>query len=314
MIARQIPLWSLSLLVACGTADRRPPVSAWTALFPDVVVHEPGARQLTRTGTNEQMLAVDRAVRVYIDADDEEFAKVRDEVARDPVQAYWLTRYLVMFVEKARERAANTDLREAKLAVGDEPVWSRPIRHIKALGAAAVPVVVLELLRSPVSDRVELGRELLREIGPEALPAWRDVFGIDEPRMRRRCANVLADWGTEHPAVREMLMTLRTDDEFGVRAAAYRGLASDPANVDLLVDALMRDPDPFVQRTIAVALGGHYSRQTAGALVDFMSRAVEASDYRAVLAADEALRKMSGRAERADLRTWRTWLTTVRDE
>ncbi|MCA8944318.1 MAG: hypothetical protein KDB80_17260 [Planctomycetes bacterium] len=225
-----------------------------------------------------------------------------------------MTHYLVLFVEEARSHAANVDLSKAKVPVGGEPVWARPIRQIKAMGSAAVPMIVLDLLRNRRSDRVELGRELLREIGPDALPAWRGVFDIDDSRARRRCAGVLADWGVEHAAVRQLLLELRADSDFGVRAAAYRGLGTSDEYVDMLVQALTTETDPFVQREIALALGGHRSRKAAGAVVDYLARSIEASDRRGMLAADEALRKMSGRAERADLRTWRSWLSTVRDE
>ncbi len=308
------------LVFGCGFAAcagtsgaSRVPISRWVDLYPELAVQsgdfETDKGLFRPRRSKEKIEAVDGAVRLYVDGDDDGFAKARDELAQDPVSAYWLTRYLLLFVIKARQ-PRQIDETDPDRMVG-EPVWKRPVREIEALGPAAVPAIVMDLLRDSRGDYRALARELLELVGPEGLPQWRGVFEIEDPKARLRGTEVLAGWQDRSAPVVALLDAMSRDEDWGVRGEAYRGLGRDASHAPRLVEALASEADPYVQRKIIEALADHKSHANASAIVGYMARAYDANDRRGMLAADAALRKMSGKKQRATLETWRSWLTTL---
>jgi HEAT repeat protein len=103
------------------------------------------------------------------------------------------------------------------------------------------------------------------------------------------------------------------DREFSVRAAAYEGLGlatrAEPSVAADLRAALANEPDPFVRRVIARALGGDRSKATALALVAFLRQSLDTGDRQATTAVHEALARLAdhdprrGRAYEA----WAQW-------
>lgn len=315
-------------LSACGaTRGEGPPIRVWEDLYPELVDPErrtEGPRKMfkARAFTPEQGRELDAAVALYI-AEDPAFAAERDRLAEDPVTAFWLAQFLVTCVVKARQATPNVDEDDPTLV--HEPVWIRPIGELRAMGEDAVPMIVLQLIRHRDSYYVELGRELLESLGPDAFPRWRGVLQIDDPPARRNGYQVLANWGAVNPVIAEELRKATRDPDFGIRAFGYRGLASDPRFLPDILAALDADPDPFVKREIVGALGAQFSKpkgeakatvsaRVAQAVVDYMDRCLEDGDARGMRAADASLRRMSGKSRAATVQAWRAWLSTLRAE
>ena len=309
-------LVSVLILAGCagGPKNDGPPIEDWESLYPEVVDPEREtegprgayrARWIDDDGPQGKML--DQALGLYIDGKDEELAEVQAEIAEDPLASYWWARQLCVFVVKAREAAEQ---RTGELSVGD-PVWNKPIGLLREMGAAAVPAVVLDLLRHPASEANELGRELLVEIGPPGMPAWIGVFQLDDDRAKRRLLEVMAEFDEHGPEMLAAIQRSTKEEDFGVRAAAYRALGRNADQVPMLLVALREDDDPFVRRAILDALAAHPTREVATSVVGFMADCLESGDRRGLLAADAALQKMSGRRHRATVEAWRAWASSL---
>jgi len=245
--------------------------------------------------TAEQNSALAAAERLYREGDPA-FAERRDELARDPATARWLTRMLVRDAVFAFDRRKATDEEFLRQAAGVDPLWDRALTHLRALGGAAAPCLIEDLLRHPRHDRRRLGVTLLGAAGPGALPAMHEVLASRDVALRRLAVLAVGEMQPA-PEATEVLQRAATDKEFTVRAAAYEGLgraAADPRVGELLRTALGSEPDPHVCRVIAGALGRDPSRASALALVAYMRRSLDAADKQGFAAAHEALARLAG--------------------
>jgi hypothetical protein len=312
----RIPVLGL-LAAGCTAAPPAGPSERdWSALYPELAADaEPAAPAgearpaglfAARRPDRECRTRLDAAIRTYVEDGDDAFASQRDELASDPVAAFWLTRALVLFVVTARDAAPAVE--EVLVA---EPAWERPSRQIAAMGAAAVPCVVLDLVRNQRGDRLHIGAELLQRIGAPGLTRWQPVLRFEDPVLRRSLVEAVAGFEELSPPAVDELERAARDADFGVRAAAWRGLGRDPASIPRLAAALATETDPFVRRALVETLARHPTRGAASALVDHLQRCTERGDRDGALAADGALRKMSGRTRRADPATWRAWVDTL---
>ena len=297
-IARVSIRWSLALsclLVACGAA-------------PDRIAPTPVEKSAPVPLTPEQNKALAAAERLYR-ANDEAYPAARDELAKDPVTALWLTRMVARDAVVAFDRRQASDGDFLRQAVGTDPVWDRALVEIEALGATAVPCLITDLLRHPRHDRRRLGVTLLARTGADSIPAMRTELEGPDDALRR--LTVLAVG--EMPAGEGPLGALRAaakDPEFTVRSAACEGLARmGTAGFADLRAALTAESDPFVRRVAARGLGGDRTRITAEALLTYMRACAVAGDRDGVAAAHEAMSRLADRDPRRPrgVEAWAVW-------
>ncbi len=277
---------ALALFAACGSAERR---------------YDPGALPPDR------IAVLQAAEKAYRDGD-EAFPAQRDALSRDPVTAAWLTRMLVLDVLRVREkRDTGRDQQLLRAAAGmRDPIEVRAMTHLQALGAAAAPTVVGDLIQHVHGDRRELGVEILASIGAGSLPALQPALQSGEPRIRRTAVRAVA--GMEPgPATAEALRTALQDGDFGVRGEAARGLGRGPGDVALLVQIVEQDGDAFVRRSAAQALGACRDRAAATALVQYLERCKQQRDHTGEQAAQAALQALSGGRGPRTVEAWRSW-------
>jgi hypothetical protein len=259
---------------------------------------------------DEQVAALAEAERLYR-AGDEAFAARRDVLATDPSAAFWLTRMLVrdvMFADQNR-RATDEEFLAAAALGAEDPLRSRAIGQLRALGPAAVPALVQDLLQSEFPDRRELGIELLGRIGPPAMSALLPQMDSDDWRLRRSIVEVAS--ALDGPEADEVLLRGAADAHFGVRAPALVGLLDrGEAHVPRARAVLAQDSDAFVRRKVAEALATHPDRDTAAALVTYYEDCLARGDRRGLEVADQSLRSISGHGRSGDLAFWRAWLAS----
>jgi hypothetical protein len=258
--------------------------------------------------TPAQRQALVEAERSYRQ-NDPAFAAQRDALARDPVTACWLTRMLVRDVLLVRERRdVGQDQVLAAAAGIRNPVEVRALEHLEAIGAAAAPTLVEDLLEHPLGDRRELGVELLGRIGLPALPALEGPLQDSEPRLRRAAVRAAAAMPFS-PQTRQCLMRAAADADFGVRGEALRGLGGGGASeADLLRRSLLGDRDAFVRRAAAEALAGFRDRPTAVALIDYLERCKRELEPLGERTAQQSLQALSGGRGPRTVEAWRDWL------
>jgi hypothetical protein len=155
--------------------------------------YEPGTPTPAQTG---QLKAAEAAYR----SASPDYPKLRDAIAQDPVACGWLVRMFVRDVFSAREGrplGEDTEFLRAAAKLAD-PLEERAIAELRALGAAAVPTLVGDLLQHDQPQPRELGVELLAEVGQPAKPAltpratrWRTRWrpaATTSPCAPTRCA------------------------------------------------------------------------------------------------------------------------------
>lgn len=283
------------LLAGCGGA-------------PDVRVSPLDVGDSSAPLTPEQSQELAAAERLYR-AGDPEFAARRDELARDPVLARWLTRMFARDAVIAFDRRQASDVEFLRQAAGSDPVWDRALEQLAAMGGAAAPCLVEDMLRHPRHDRRRLGVTLLGATGEGSLPALKDLLATPDAPLRRLAVLAVGEM-TPTPATRESLLRAATDREFTVRAAAYEGLAHAVGTVsETLRGALGTEADPHVRRVIARALGADPTKATAAALVAYMRRCLDAEDKAGFEAAHEALSRLAGLDPRRPrgYAAWASW-------
>lgn len=293
---------------ACATPapDRR---AYWAARWPELAAPENHASALelsifrARRPDREQAVLLNQAIRSYIESGDEVFIPLRDQLAADPVTAFWLARRLGDFTLQALARAGKGGLQ-----FRGEPAWQRPLEHLSAMGAAAVPFVVLVLLEHPHGDKRELGVRVLKAMGPDAIPAWSFLFEVGDLRRRRLAMQVLSSWpptDVSMPLLQEGLV----DPDFGIRAAAYRGLArGGVSQAERMRRALGSESDPFVRRAILESMANFKDRASALAVLAFYERSLEDGEYADLRRADAVLQEISGLQGTRNLAGWRAWI------
>lgn len=237
----------------------------------------------------------------------------RDALARDPVAAAWLARMFVRDVFTAREgRPLGEDDELLRAAAGvEDPIASRAIAELRTLGAAAVPVLVGDLLQHDQPQPRELGIELLGEVGQPARPALLALLRGAPDKQRRAAARALGRLGVD-AEVYAALTAMAVDADFTVRADALRGLrgAGAPAQ-EFLIGRLRADDDPYVRRVAAETLVAFPTTATANALVDHLERCERADDRASARAAQRALCTMAGVRAARPAAAWREWAAGV---
>ncbi|MBK8098227.1 MAG: HEAT repeat domain-containing protein [Planctomycetes bacterium] len=313
-IFRSLPL----LLAACASGPARP------ELF------DPGRPE---SATQERLVAYEKLYR----RDDPAAASERDQLAQDPTSAFWLTRMYVrdiLFVREGRSESSARQIQydkhtprvEAQPGVavsvrpsGDttemmrqaaklkNPVETRALEQIDALGERAVPCLVQDLLPRTGISR-ELGVELLGRIGAPALPGLAPSLQSGDARIRRTAIRAVAAMAPE-PAVLASLRAAATDGDFGVRGEAIAGLArGDGDDVVRVRRAVTDDADAFVRRKAAAALVVHRDRATATTLIGFLQRCKSEREAEGERVAQESLARLAGSTGPRTVDMWQRWL------
>lgn len=264
------------------------------------------------TPTAEQAARLKAAEAAYR-AGAADYPAQRDAIAKDPVAVAWLVRMFVRDVFTAREgRPLGEDDELLRAAAGiEDPVASRAIAELRTLGAAAVPVLVGDLLQHEQPQPRELGIELLGEIGEPARPALMALLRDAPEKQRRAAARALGGIGVD-AEVFAALTAMARAPEFTVRADALRSLrgAGAPAQA-FLIERLRADDDPYVRRVAAETLVAFPTTATANALVDHLERCERDDDRASARAAQRALCTMAGVRAARPAAAWREWAAGV---
>ena len=288
----------LLMLVGCGTAaPPSPPTLAYS--FDDV------------SDQKKQMLM--EAEQLYR-ADDREFAVALDELSQDPEMAYWLTRMLVRDLSLVWATAQIDEDRMFRSVLGQSnPAEERALRHFDAMGDRTIECLVRDVVRSEIFETRRTGVRLLARVGETALPGVEEMARDPDPTVRRTAAQVLDQMEDPVPegAIR-LSRSLVEDLDYTVRAEAVKGLArGGEAEGELMRQILSKDPDPFVQRTVATEILAFPDLATAAALVQYMEVCVKRGDRSGIDAADSSLRRLAGRPRSQGVASWRAWLRRV---
>lgn len=284
----------------------------WASLWPELA--EPTVREAplpegafpARQPSRAQLEALRTAERQWRAKDDAAFVRARDLAATDPVHAFWFARLLVRDLLIATDTASD-----APSALVAEVPWRRPFQALADMGTAAVPCVVLDLLRSSQADRRDIGARLLAAMGLAALPTWRGVLAVDDARGRRAATRALGLLPVD-PGVGAQCVALLADGDLGVRAEALRALGRQgEAGGIALRERLTTETDPFLRQAIADGLGHQADHASAAALVEMLRQALELRDNDQIAAARSALMRRSGRREPGSLRSWEQWLAEL---
>jgi len=309
------PALLVGVLVAACAAKPAPPKVA-----------EPAPDQYARLRAAEQLYR----------KDDPAFAAERDDLARDPVTAFWLTRLFVRDLMLAREGhetgRANKDVKlndvasatRVRTQTGDSdpllraaagiknPVEARALAQIDALGAAAAPCIVHDLGCHQQPFVRELGVELLARIGPPALPAMEPLRASAREPERCVYAEALGGMPPDAASTATLSAFAADDPEFTVRATAAKALGRAGADAaPQLRKTLATDPDPFVRRTAAEALAAQRDPATAAALVAYLERCQKEHDGDGEAAAQRALQTQSRTRTPRTAAAWRAWTQTL---
>ena len=271
-------------------------------------LHDPG-----RPDT-QQMAALKAAEQAYRKKD-AGFAAQRDALAQEPVTAFWLTRMLIDWTLKARDpREISEKQKLGSAADVRDAAENRAMDQIVAMGPAAVPCVVEDLMKNKAADRRELGVELIGRIGTVALPEVTPLLTESEGRLRRTGMRAVAAMPPS-PQTRELLLRGAADADFGVRGEAVRGLGpGGPAEAALLHKALVQDEDPFVRRSAAQALGTFRDQESARLLIEYLERCYRERESLGQQAAQASLQSLSGMKGQRTPEAWRSWLQQWRPE
>lgn len=265
-----------------------------------------------------------------------EFAVLRDALAKDPVTAFWLTRLFVrdlLLVREARQesqesqdvaakqvrsvvRAADGGPADAKLLQSvmkaRDPLETRALAQIDAMGAAAVPCIVNDLAGHKQAFVRQLGAELVGRIGAPALPAIAQLATSRDPVLRRSYAQCMASLSVPEADFATLRAMAIEDSDFTVRAAAIDAMAQrDPGGMPLIRQRLVRDEDPFVRRVAARALALERSQENAIAIADFLERSMRDRDNQSERAAQEALQQMAKTRGPRTLELWRQFAQSL---
>lgn len=238
-----------------------------------------------------------------------EYVALRDELAKDPVAAAWVTRMFVHDLIAMREERPLGEDQELMAAAANLELKAetRAYEEIKTLGAVAVPTLIDDLLRNPQAHPRELGIELLGRIGQPARAPVLQLARNGDLHERRAAARALGAIGID-AEVFALLRELATSGDYTQRADALRALrGGDDAAQRFVRERMEKDDDAFVRRTAAQTLG--YSPKTANALaiVDFIERCRRDRDREGERIAQRALMRMSGTYKARQPADWRAW-------
>lgn len=199
--------------------------------------------------------------------------------------------------------------------------FRRAQNELVALAPASTPVLVA-MVRAEDPILAHLGAETLRMIGPSSLGSALALLDDEQPRVRRRGAELLGAAGGPSASELEILARLATlsaeDEDWLVRAQAVRAIGE---RVDYLpstgavLQALSRaagDPESLVATEAAHALGRVGELDAGAPLIRLLDRAVLDADLKLWRASQDALVQLAGGGPERDARQWRAWLQEAR--
>lgn len=245
----------------------------------------------------------------------EDYPALRNAAVADPAVAAWLVRLFVVDVFRAREGKPLHEDRDLLRAAArlEDPVESRAVAEIVALGAAAVPVLVGDLVHHTQPQPRELGVELLVRVGAPAIPALVTVARDGRPQQRRAAARALGAIGVDADVL-SVLRSMVDDGDYAVRADALRALRSGgPAARAVVVESLRTDADPFVRRVAAQSLARFPSATAANALIDYLERCKRETDVQGELTAQASLQEIAGTRGPRTPAAWRAFASGLSD-
>ena len=266
----------------------------------------------------EQQEVVKKAEELFR-RDGDEFEKLVDEWVGDQAVAQKLAMLMVFHMVDAaeRQRAAELDGLPVR-SLEDNPRYVRARDALGRMGMAAYPTVE-ELVRHPKSKVHRLhGVEILAKMPVSVLPAIEASMSDCEAKYRRYYVAAVAQRAPSAGAERLLLAWSRHSDDF-VRAEAIVGLlAYGDAHLQAVLDAVEKDPDPYVQRHVVKGLGERKGRRSAAVVVQYYGRCVERGDRAGQREAERTLIKMSdlpatkgGKLLQYGLGHWKQWVLTL---
>jgi HEAT repeat protein len=240
-----------------------------------------------------------------------EYEALRQRVAADPTASAWLTRMFVRDVFAAREGRPIGEGENDPTVRADAQADPRAVTEIVALGAAAVPVLVGDLLANGQPQPRELGVELLARVGAPAVSAVLPLAASGDARQRRSAGRALGAIGAAGDVL-PALRRLATDEDFTVRADALAEIhdGGEPARA-LLCERLRDDDDAFVRRIAAKSLAHFRDRAAATALVDYLERCKRDGDHRGEMAAQASLQAIARTRGPRTPAVWRAFAQTL---
>ena len=281
------PLLAALLAAACASGGEPPP----PALTP--VLELPEDR---------------RDLLVAYGEDGPEWARLREEVKRDPERARWLCQNLVLELFRAYDSARIAQIGEQR------GPFERARDELCFFEDAAVPVLV-DLLAARDGVVPVVSADLLRRIGAPALGPVTATLDHADPRARRAAAELLADLphaDAQEEALEQRLGGLAAQDpDWIVRAQAARSLGERGAGhrttetARALLQPVLTDVDPAVAREAAAALLLLGDPAAVPALMNYLERSARANDPRSAEAAQDALQALTGADGPRDARAWR---------
>jgi HEAT repeat protein len=199
--------------------------------------------------------------------------------------------------------------------------FRRAQNELVAMAPASTPVLVA-MVRAEDPVLAHLGAETLRMIGPSSLGSALALLDDEEPRVRRRGAELLgaADGpsGSELEILARLASLSAEDEDWLVRAQAVRGIGERVEylpSAGAVLQALSRaagDPESLVAAEAARALGRVGELDAGPPLIRLLDRAVIDADLKLWRASQDALVQLAGGGPDRDARQWRAWLQEAR--
>ena len=193
-----------------------------------------------------------------------------------------------------------------------EPLgYRKALTELRIVGGPAVGIVVDELLRHHQIKNRSLGVQILIYMGPGIVPDLAPYLAHRDKRVQRQVLQVLGGLASDPRAVQLLIQQTRNPD-WSLRARALKSLAlAGDAQLPLLHQAALHDPDPFVRRRVVIALARFKDKQTAIVVVAYYREVLRQGDRQAMRAAQKTLQAMSGiRGERTEA-FWQRWVKSL---
>ena len=238
----------------------------------------------------------------------EAWEAARARALADPDQTRFLVDNLARQMVIGFEHSGETGL-----ATGDNP-YVRARAELVRLGDASVPLAAGMLAEG--DDVLAFhGTELLRSIGPAAVPAL--VERLEDPRemVRRRAAEAAEGFEGSDPelvALEEALVVrLETDSSWIVRAQSARALAARAARHagvppwTTALEAATAEPDLAVAKEAGRGLASIGDPRGIPALLELLDRAEREGHAAAARAAQESLQSLFGDPTPRGAAAWR---------
>ena len=276
--------------------------------------------------SEEQFVACKAVAQAYYDRA-KNYRELRDELREDELASKWFVRYLVHSVVTMREGQSEL-LSEQKVRLDqirrmrsapaqfDLPGQRddlRAIGEILTMGDPAVEIVVEDLLKDRQEFLRTIAVEVLAAFGDRAVPRVLRLADSGGAREKASAARALGAIGARGPAL-EALRGLASSPEWRVRSEAARAMATGGADARDLLIGMLADPDAFVRRKAAEALGSFKDPDAVDALVAFLEVSKARNEWSGELAAQNALQQIAGSSGPRTAERWRRFAAELRQE